>query len=178
MIDLITSFLDDNHTRWTFVNKDDIIFRDEFTAKCQMNYCGRYNKSWTCPPAIGNIDSIKKKCLHHSQAILFSMIFPLEDPYDVEGMDFGRNTIMQITYDLFDMVNKSGMHTAFLAAGSCSLCEKCTYPNFPCRHPEKAMISMEALGIDVAVLARKSGLKYYNGVNTVTYFAMIFFDEV
>ncbi|MFA7144050.1 MAG: DUF2284 domain-containing protein [Candidatus Izemoplasmatales bacterium] len=172
----ITIYLDENKTTWTFIKKEDIIFREEFTDKCKMNYCGRYNTSWTCPPAIGDIELIKERCLRYHKAILFSMIFPLEDPYDVEGMDLGRRQIMQITYGLYDLTKKAQLQADFLAAGSCSICDKCTYPSQPCRFPEKAMISMEALGIDVAVLARKSGIKYYNGVNTVTYFAMIFYD--
>lgn len=62
-----------------------------------------------------------------------------------------------------------------LGAGGCSLCEKCSYPDAPCRHPDKARRSMEACGIDVVSLSRNLGLRYMNGENTVTYFSVLFY---
>lgn len=177
MIELIVDFLNESGCKWAQVQTRDLIFRDEFIEKCAMNYCGRYKKSWTCPPAIGDVKTHIDHFLRYSQAILFSQVFPLEDPYDVEGMDAGRKVIMEKTYALLDLAKKNHWDVDFLAAGSCSICEKCTYPSDRCRFPEKALISMEALGIDVASLARKYGQKYYNGPLTTTYFAMIFFYE-
>ena len=60
-------------------------------------------------------------------------------------------------------------------AGSCSLCEKCTYPDAPCRHPKKARRSLEACGIDVVALSKVVGLHYINGENTVTYFSILYY---
>ena len=42
-------------------------------------------------------------------------------------------------------------------------------------NPALAMSSLEAYGIDVAQLAKQAGMKYINGVNTVTYFGAVFF---
>jgi hypothetical protein len=36
--------------------------------------------------------------------------------------------------------------------------------------------SLEAYGIFVAKLAEKAGMKYINGVNTVTYFGAVLFN--
>ena len=59
-------------------------------------------------------------------------------------------------------------------AEGCSLCEKCTYPRAPCRHPDLMHHSMEATGMNVVKLASDAGIHYMNGVNTVTYFSVIF----
>ena len=46
----------------------------------------------------------------------------------------------------------------------------------PCRHPEDALPSLEAYGVNVSKLAAACGMKYVNGANTVTYFAGVLFD--
>ncbi|MBR6781391.1 MAG: DUF2284 domain-containing protein, partial [Clostridia bacterium] len=62
-----------------------------------------------------------------------------------------------------------------MGCGSCDLCEKCTYPDAPCRFPDRALTSVEANGIQVIELAKNIGINYNNGENTVTYFSMILF---
>jgi predicted metal-binding protein len=62
-----------------------------------------------------------------------------------------------------------------LGAGSCSLCEECTYPDAPCRFPEQARRSMEACGIDVVTLSKENNIRYFNGANTVTYFSVLLY---
>ncbi|MDD3112889.1 MAG: DUF2284 domain-containing protein [Candidatus Izemoplasmatales bacterium] len=173
----IEDFLKNQGYTYAVIEPDNIIYREEFAAKCRMNYCGRYQKSWSCPPAIGDIEAIKKRANDFPTAILFQKVFPLEDIYDVEGMDAGRKIIMTDTLTLQDDLKKGNAPFFMLAAGSCSLCKECTYPDRPCRFPERMLISMEALGIDVAELARRYQLKYYNGPATVTYFAIVFFGE-
>lgn len=60
-------------------------------------------------------------------------------------------------------------------AGGCSLCgDACTYPDAPCRHPDRARRSMEACGMEVTTLAKDCGIHYMNGENTVTYFSILF----
>ena len=62
-----------------------------------------------------------------------------------------------------------------LGCEGCDICEKCTYPDAPCRFPEKAIPSIEACGISVVELSKLIGLNYNNGPCTVTYFCMILF---
>lgn len=45
-----------------------------------------------------------------------------------------------------------------LRGGPCMLCAECTGPDEPCRHPEMARPSMEALGIDVFATLRNAGI--------------------
>ena len=39
---------------------EDIPFRDYVVEACAMNYCGRYNKTWQCPPGVGNLQDLKQ----------------------------------------------------------------------------------------------------------------------
>ena len=56
-----------------------------------------------------------------------------------------------------------------MGAGTCSLCEKCTYPDAPCRFPDESMSSMEAYGLWVSRVCELSGIPYYYGKLTLTY---------
>ena len=64
----------------------------------------------------------------------------------------------------------------YLTAGACGVCKTCAKQEaLPCRFPDRATSSLEAYGIHVSRLAESAGMRYINGVNTVTYFAAIFF---
>ena len=71
----------------------------------------------------------------------------------------------------------SGEYAGFLPLGSgtCTLCAACTYPDAPCRQPDKRVSSLEAYGILVNDICTKNGMKYYHGPNTITYTACYLF---
>jgi len=54
----------------------------------------------------------------------------------------------------------------------CPVCGKRT--GEPCRHPQQAISSLEAYGVNVSLLAQAAGMRYTNGQNTVTYFGAVF----
>ena len=56
-----------------------------------------------------------------------------------------------------------------LGAGCCTRCKDCTYPDAPCRFPEKMVSSMEAYGMLVLEICKANGLSYYYGADTMTY---------
>ena len=61
-----------------------------------------------------------------------------------------------------------------LGAGGCRICPVCAAAEEkPCRHPELACPSLESYGIQVSELAKRCGMNYLNGVNTVTYFGAV-----
>ncbi|XFA98617.1 DUF2284 domain-containing protein [Candidatus Izemoplasma sp. B36] len=154
---------------------EDIVFREEYIKNCAMNYCGQYNKTWSCPPAILSFNSIKSKLHKYDQILVYSHFATLEDNYDVLGMDKARKTIMNHSIRIKKALNKMNVSYMMLGAGSCEICKKCTYPDLPCRYPELLINPMESLGIDVYDLSKKCNLEYYHGVHTVTYFCAILF---
>lgn len=173
--DVLLSFYDEKQLIHGETLCENIIFRDEFIDKCAANHCGQYNKKWSCPPAISSVETYVKKILNYKHVSLFSYIGPLEDNYDVEGMDEGRKTIMSKAYQLKKILKDADADCLMLGAGSCELCQECTYPDHPCRHPDLLMIPMEALGIDVYELSKSCKIKYTNGALTVTYFCVVIY---
>ena len=160
---------------FAIVDSQDVPFRDYVVEACAMNYCGRYGKTWQCPPGVGTLEELKKKCLAYKKAVVFTTVHSIEDSFDIEGMNAGRVEHEKIT-DKAILLFK-GQKIRVLSAGGCGLCEKCTYPTALCRFPDKARSSVEANGISVVELANNCCINYKNGNNTVTYFSMIFYNE-
>jgi predicted metal-binding protein len=112
------------------------------------------------------------------RVLVFQTVSDLEDSYDFEGMmEAGarQNKMMMILRDR--MEGEPIPRLLHLGAGGCQVCEVCAKKtNEPCRHPDKAVSSLETYGINVSALAKTAGMKYINGQNTVTYFGAMLFD--
>ena len=61
-----------------------------------------------------------------------------------------------------------------LSTEACAICQKCAYPDAPCRHPDRMFPCVESQGILVTDLAEKHGLDFMNG-NIVVWFSLILF---
>ena len=140
---------------------------------CKQNYCGMYGKTWTCPPAVGELSALKEKCLAYKNAFVFTTKHEIEDSFDIEGMGLAREKHGDIEKELLSALQ--GQNFLCLGAGACNVCKTCTYPTAPCRFPTRARTSMEACGISVVDLAKEVDINYVNGANTVTYFSLILY---
>ena len=152
-----------------------IPFAQSVADACRSNQCGKYGTCWTCPPGVGEYQELEKKIKTYENAAVFTCKYALEDSFDFEGMMDGQKATMQILYGIMEKLRADGEAFWALGCGGCSICKKCTYPDAPCRFPEKAVISVEACGINVVSLAKNTGIHYYNGSNTVTYFCIVLF---
>ena len=156
------------------VKTKDIDFSYEVRKVCESNSCGQYNKSWVCPPAVGEVEELKKKCLEYSDALVFTTCAKLTDSFDFEGMLAQRDKHDEVQRRIRKMLGFD--NNLLLGVGGCRLCETCNYPD-PCRFPDKIVPSLESYGINVVNLAKLTGLNYHNGENTVTYFSVVFFNK-
>lgn len=64
-----------------------------------------------------------------------------------------------------------------LSTEGCTVCKKCTYPDTPCRFPDRMYPATESYGIMVMQMAPALNIRYNNGANTVTYFSLVLFNE-
>lgn len=79
----------------------------------------------------------------------------------------------EIAHKAYDALGR--VNALVLAAGGCSLCDKCALQTSqPCRHPSDALSSLEAYGMHVSKTAVEIGMPYLNGKDTVTYFSGLF----
>ena len=60
-----------------------------------------------------------------------------------------------------------------LGDGACDNCRECTYPDAPCRFPERQSSAMEAYGMLVSEVCQQNDILYYYGPGTLTYVGCI-----
>lgn len=156
------------------VSSDMLTFEKEVREACEKNYCGCYGTCWTCPPHVGELDAIKQKLTAYSSVFVFTTKHELEDSFDYEGMQEAHRKHDEITKRIKDICAEN--NALILSAGRCTVCEKCTCPDAPCRFPDRAVASIEACGINVMQLSKDVGINYINGSDTVTYFTAVLYN--
>lgn len=160
------------------VGREDIVLNAEFRGMCADNRCGMYGRCYMCPPDVGPIEELMARVRGYEQGLLYQVISPLEDSFDLEGMAAAKRRMVAVSQRLLDALGPVlGEGALHLAAGGCGLCERCAKESgTPCPHPDRALASLESHGIDVYATTRSTALKYVNGANTVTYFGMVLFS--
>ncbi len=164
----------------SFVLVKNINFDNNFIKLCESNACGNYNKNWMCPPTVGKIEELIKGAKKYKEAIVYQIVGKLEDSYDFEGMMKTGKTMNKLTRNIREYFkDEFGSKALYLGAGGCRYCETCLkLSNNPCPYPNEAIASLEAYGIDVSNLAKLANMSYINGENTVTYFGIVFLENV
>lgn len=157
------------------LHTSDLVFLKEVRNMCTDNRCNMYNKNWGCPPACGTIEEITEKARGFTYGMILQMTGQMEDDYDIETILNTEKEIKQQMLQLIGVLKEKDTDCLPMAVGPCTICEKCTYPNEPCRFPEKVYPSMEAYGLMVSDCCSAAGLKYYYGPQTITFSACILF---
>lgn len=143
---------------------------------CGAGRCQKFGRSWTCPPACGTLEEISARAARYRRGVLLQTTAELEDDFDLETMQRAEQDQKE-RFSLFtDRLRGACPDCLPMATGGCSLCPECTYPDAPCRFPDKAVPSMEAYGLLVSKVCEKSGLPYYYGPKTLTYTGCVLID--
>ena len=151
-------------------------FLPEVRSMCAADRCRSYGKNWSCPPACGSLEDWKARCGRYQRGLLLQTVGEREDSWDFEAMEEAALRNRERVDALAEALLADGADFLFLAAGTCTRCETCTYPDAPCRFPERRMPSMEAYGLVVSDECKKNGLPYYYGPNTMTFTACVMID--
>lgn len=170
-------FTDDRIYQSAYIDVKDTPFTEKAASYCKANLCGRYGKSWSCPPAVGNFNTLKAQALTFDKAFIFSHKGRIESFSDEKAMDSLRDETMDILFIFCEKLKEKNISFLALGCGSCNFCKECTYPDAPCRYPEKAIPPMEAYGVDVAALCEKTEMTYMAENNEVTFFCMILYKQ-
>ena len=160
-----------------FINPEELVFYPEIREICKGNVCRNYGASWACPPAVGTIEECKSRVLQYQHFLLFSIKYEIENSFDLEGMQHAMISFKE-SVDGFDEKLKELLPDYLLLSNEgCGRCRKCTYPDSPCRFPERLYHSIEGYGFNVYELSKVANIKYNNGANTVTFFGGLLFGR-
>lgn len=160
-------------------NAKDLVARDEVRSMCAANTCQMYEHSWACPPACGEIADFQRMMGEYDRCLVVQTVAELEDDFDVETMEEAGASQKQRMLDLVESIDAAGLsaQVMVLTAGTCTLCRECTYPDAPCRFPEKRLVSMEAAGLVVSEVCTQAGIPYNHGPQTMAYSGCVLYCE-
>lgn len=156
------------------LNTDTIELKQEVRDMCVQG-CQQYAKRWSCPPGCGFLEELRKNIDFYNQGILVQTVTELEDEFDWDGMMKAQNLHQEHFLTFLEKLHASQFSFLPLGIGCCMICETCTYPDTPCRFPQKKISSMEAYGMLISEICQKNQLKYYYGPNTISYVACVLF---
>lgn len=173
--ELLQKIKDLGFTDANFIDSEKIAFLPEVRGMCKQNRCGVYGKKWSCPPYCGELSECEAKVRAFKRGIVMMTATKLEDSFDIEGMQEAQKVHQHIFLKAIGIVKGETENVLPLAPGGCQLCEKCTCPDEPCRHPDMMYPSMESYGMMVNTVCAACNVSYFNGPETVTYVSAIFF---
>ena len=155
---------------------DALEFLPEVRDMCSADRCHKYGKSWTCPPGCGTLEEAAATASRYHRGVLLQTTAQLEDDFDIESMQQAEVDQKNSFSSFVEQLREEYPGCLPMATGGCTLCAQCTYPDAPCRFPDKAIPSMEAYGLLVSKVCEKSGLPYYYGPRTLTYTSCVLID--
>ena len=160
--------------QYVFFRTEELEFSPRVRMVCEQE-CPRYGKSWACPPAVGSVEDCKKRVLAHPEGLLIVTLTEVNDIADMAETLATRPAHENITRQVAQIIADEGASPFVLSTESCAICEHCTYPAAPCRHPELMYPCVESHAIVVTALAERLGVEYQYGGNVVTWFSLLLF---
>jgi len=151
------------------LNVKALVFMPEVRDMCNANACRQYGTNWCCPPGCGSIEEAARRTAEYSYGLIVQTTGQMEDDFDYETIESTAKKHKENFEILIENLRKTYPDMLPMGAGTCQVCENCTYPDAPCRFPEKAMPSMEAYGLWVSKVCELSDIPYYYGPKTLTY---------
>ena len=157
------------------VSSEAVVCDEDIRALCAPDKCGNYGSGWICPPGCGSIEKCRDTVKGYKNALLLQSLS--------ENVDYSSgDELMKITLEhnnlakkLFEEIRKGEGDAYLLTTGGCDICEKCTFPDEPCRVPDKNRGSLSAFGINVAKLCEKAGMEYSFTPGTIRMMACILY---
>ena len=156
-------------TAWASLDVSTIDLKPEVRDMCAVNSCGQYGKRWSCPPGCGTLEACTEQLKDCTHGILVQTYGDIEDGFDFEAMMEIESDHKTHFSEMQEALRSAGVDLLALGAGCCTVCAKCTYPDEPCRFPQKMVSSMEAYGMVVLEVCKANGLTYYYGPDKMAY---------
>lgn len=172
---------------YAFGTTDMIEFSDKVFTICETD-CERYGHSWACPPNAGQISHNIWRINCYRNFFLFSSVWEVEDAWDTRKcLDVKRQheemsreirtRLLEEYQQPMESLDENETPEVYMLSTGCTLCDTCTCPSEPCRHPKERLMSMESHGILIVKLVEDCGLTASYDGQSVVYFTMILFNE-
>lgn len=145
---------------------------------CEANDCGKYGTNWCCPPGVGTDEEVAARVNCWKKGVMVQFITESIDsslnPELFKEISASFGSMVQCFYG---KVKETEGDCYMLGRGACTLCKECTYPDAPCRYPEKVTPCLSSHGINVYKLWETSGFPR-GAVNELDFYALLMYDKV
>lgn len=159
-----------------FIRPEELEFSQRVRYICEHE-CQMYGKTWACPPGVGSVEACKAKCLSYPQCLMIATVTEVPDIADIAGTLATRPAHEAVTDQVADLLRAQGAEVYTLSTEACAICDRCAYPEGPCRFPERMHPCVESQGIVLTQMAERCGVPFQYGDNVVTWFSLLFFRE-
>jgi predicted metal-binding protein len=167
--ELVREALEEGFSAAGELSLDALVFMPEVRDMCNADKCRQYGKNWRCPPACGSLEDAAERAKQYSYGLIVQTTGKMKDDFDYETMMGTGEKHKKNFAALVKRLKKRYSGILPMGAGTCTVCETCTYPDAPCRFPDESISSMEAYGLFVSKVCQLSGIPYYYGKQTITY---------
>ena len=160
---------------YAYIDPQSIEFSQRIRHICQAE-CPMYGKTWACPPAVGEVESCKAKCLSYENCLLIGTITECADVADINETLATRGDHEDVTNQVAALLKEQGVQPYVLSTEACAICDECAYlQGKPCRYPERMHPCVESQGINIIPTLENLGLDFYYGQNIITWYSLLFF---
>ncbi|MFZ5650698.1 MAG: DUF2284 domain-containing protein [Bacillota bacterium] len=148
-----------DHCLKTGASRAKIIPTSEIAAlnRVECGECPEYGRNLSCPPLIPPPHHFFNGLPVYKQGLLLQLDGPgISHPENIFSYSSKLHTIV---LELETHLWETGYQKVKgLISGCCKLCRCCPPPGKPCRFPDRARSSMEAVGINVVSTCEKAGM--------------------
>lgn len=127
---------------------------------CEKNVCGKYGKSYMCPPAQGPAEALVAKLHNYKDVLVFTKEYPCDDIKNYIPLQIAHEKVCQTLWKAMqEHFGYTKENARVLTTGGCHICKECgIITGEPCRHPNLACHSVSGYCIKVAELCENIGL--------------------
>ena len=162
--------------QYAFFRTDELLFSERVRYICRTE-CPMYDTTWACPPAVGTVEECRRRVMAYDEGLMIATITEVSDIANIRETLDTRADHEEITRQVLAMVRKQANETLTLSTEACAHCERCTWPDAPCRFPNRMFPCVESHGILITDLAEKHGIDFMAQGNVVTWFSLILFNK-
>lgn len=161
---------------YLYIDPRQLEFSERIRHICKQE-CPMYDKTWACPPAVGEVAQCQEKCLRYNSCLLIGTITETDDIANMETTLATRPEHERITNAIRDLFRQQGIEPYILSTEACAICDRCAWlDGMPCRMPGRMHPCLESHGINLIPTMEENGLEFQYGENIVTWYSLLFFN--
>ena len=162
---------------YTYIDPKSLDFSERIRYICKAE-CPMYGKTWACPPAVGEVEECKAKCLKYNSCLLVGTITEVVGEPSMEQSLATRPAHERITNQIRDLFREQGVEPYILSTEACAVCERCAFlDGLPCRLPGRMHPCLESHGINLIPTLEENDLDFIFGLDVITWYSLLFFNE-